>query len=169
MVAGGVAIEGLPDDDPRVFAIAIVGVVQVLAFLSFGITLLRVLARAHRNACAIKGLPLFHSRWAMIVWFWVPVMQLFQPFHAVREVWLTSTPAGRPTVEVPSSFTAWWGTWATAIVMAGFAGRVGETSAGVVLSMLAAIAYVVAAMAATSTVRRLNDLQTASAAKMRDR
>ncbi len=154
-------IDEWSDDDPRLLWVGMLGVVHVLAFAAFAVGLFVVLVRAHRNAREIKGLPLFHSVFALVAWFFVPIGQLFVPFEKVREVWLASTPPGRPPTPPPPSFDAWWAGWVIGCIGLAIMGKAGNAIAysQPFFALVTTAALVWAGSSAVETLRRLDALQ----------
>jgi heme/copper-type cytochrome/quinol oxidase subunit 2 len=63
------------------------------------------LVRTNKNARALSGQPLEVSPGWMVGWFFVPFLNLFKPYVAVREVWERSKGAE------PSLLGLWWAAW----------------------------------------------------------
>lgn len=97
-------------------AVALVGfAVQVAAAVAF----CRWFYRAYANLPALgERHPRFTPGWA-IGYFFIPVLNLFRPYQAAKEIWAAST--GRPH----GLLVAWWALW----LFANFAGNASATFA----------------------------------------
>jgi hypothetical protein len=123
-VAAGeqVARESLVGIDERAAAI---GVLQLLIILGSVISFCMLMARANRNAASYGQMQMeFTPGWA-VGYFFIPVVSLWMPYRAMREIWRASepTPDERLDVrfaEVPVLLPAWW----AAYVLHGIAGQV---------------------------------------------
>ena len=69
-----------------------VGMAQLSAFLLTGILFLMWIHRAHGNLPALGARGLKFSPGMAVGWFFVPILNLFQPYQAVREIWKASDP-----------------------------------------------------------------------------
>ncbi|MEX2286862.1 MAG: DUF4328 domain-containing protein [Planctomycetaceae bacterium] len=102
--------EILQMNDLREFVIAItfMGV-----FIALAICFLRWVYRANRNAQALVRSPLTISPGWSVGWYFVPIMNLFKPYQAVKEIWQASTPAVADWRKAPVSPIVgfWWTFW----------------------------------------------------------
>lgn len=88
---------------------AIVGILQVLIFLGSGIWILRWIYVACANARDLAVKPMqFSPGWA-VGWYFVPIMSLWKPYQAMKEIWRVSANPRDPNV-VPDSplLSSWW-------------------------------------------------------------
>ncbi|MHC4817668.1 MAG: DUF4328 domain-containing protein, partial [Planctomycetota bacterium] len=72
--------------------------------------------RANRNARALGATGMqFTPRWC-VIWYLIPIMNLFKPYQAMKEIWLASTPADATPWQqrVASPLLGWW--WALWLV-----------------------------------------------------
>lgn len=68
--------------------------------------------RANRNARALgaQGMQ-FTPRWC-VIWYLIPIMNLFRPYQAMKEIWLASNPSGRwQQRDVSPLLPLWWALW----------------------------------------------------------
>ena len=101
----------------------VVVIASVITFSALGIAAIAFILllfwtfRAHRNLAALGSDVVRFSSWA-VLWWLVPVAQLFRPFQLVSEIWRSSDPAGvreGPHRPPPSyALLRWW--WALFVV-----------------------------------------------------
>jgi hypothetical protein len=93
----------------------ILGIITLIWFLLVAASFILVLIwihRAHSNLRLIDpgGLE-FTPGWA-VGWYFVPIANLFKPYHAMRELWtLSQGLTNRYGDETPSGIKLWWGFW----------------------------------------------------------
>jgi hypothetical protein len=86
-----------------------VGIVQFLILVVSGIWILRWIYVACSNARDLATSPMkFSPGWA-VGWYFVPILSLWKPYHAMKEIWRISANPGNPQ-SVPESglLGAWW-------------------------------------------------------------
>ncbi len=86
-----------------------IGVVQFVIYIVTGITFLVWIHRANRNARALgaEGMQ-FTPGWS-VGWYFVPIMSLWKPFQAMREIWQASAEPGNwRAVQAPPLLGWWW-------------------------------------------------------------
>jgi hypothetical protein len=133
---------------------SLIETLSTLLFLTAVVLFCLFMARANRNARTFGALTLRYSpRWAVAAFF-VPVMNLFAPYLAMKEIWQASDPDPlfpATVVRVPVFVPAWWGLYVLHFVTISFGtGTPFGRSAGVVARSLLTIA---AALSAIPTVR----------------
>jgi hypothetical protein len=84
------------------------------------------LPSANRNARALGARPVvFTPRWTSVVFF-VPILNLYKPYQAVKEIWKASEPdldVPWREASVPAFFPIWWVSWLSWNIVA----RMGST------------------------------------------
>jgi hypothetical protein len=109
-ISGGTAegdIETLANaNDARQMAI---GIAQLAAYIVTGIVFLVWIYRANRNARALGAQGMrFTPGWS-VGWYFVPIMSLWRPFQAMREIWQASAEPGNwRAVQSPPLLGWWW-------------------------------------------------------------
>lgn len=113
-----------PAPDPMEAAPTLVAALGVtLAFLSCVIVVGRWIYRASANAHAISDEMTISPGWAVGSYF-VPILNLFRPYQAMREVWLASHFRGNWHAEpTPSLLIAWWALWIITNILGNLAWR----------------------------------------------
>ena len=96
----------------------VVVIASVITFSAMGIAAVAFILmlfwtfRAHRNLAALGADDVRFSSWT-VLWWLVPVVQLFRPYQLVSEIWRSSDPAGaREGAHRPQPSRAllrWWG------------------------------------------------------------
>jgi hypothetical protein len=97
----------------------LIGIVQMLLFVGTVVAFLVWLHRSHRNLQALHARYLrFSPGWA-VGYFFIPILNLFRPYQAVKETWKASDPTAlQPTAwqgSRGSSVLRWW--WAFWLIM----------------------------------------------------
>lgn len=98
----------------------IVGLAQLVVFLTTAILVLRWIHRANWNARALgaKGMQ-FTPGWS-VGWHFVPFANLWKPYQAFKEIWVASAdPKAWRSEDAPDVIKAWWGFW----LLSGFLGN----------------------------------------------
>ena len=153
-------------------AIALIG--ALIAFADVAIHLATIifflvwLYRAHGNLAIINPHSrLEHSRvWAMVSFF-IPFVNLFVPYRAIRELWQKSGPPDEALLAEPSppaTFPVWWAFWILASVAGNVSFRLSlsETvarSTVAQISMAAAVLSILAAIFAYLVVDAIDKRQ----------
>jgi hypothetical protein len=86
-----------------------IGFAQFAIYVITGIVFLVWIYRANRNARALgaEGMQ-FTPGWS-VGWYFVPIMSLWKPFQAMREIWQASAAPGNwRTVQAPPLLGWWW-------------------------------------------------------------
>ncbi len=102
---------------------ALIGLAQLLAFLTTAIVFLRWWHRAYRNLTWLgASKPRYTPGWAVGYWF-VPFLNLLRPYQIAKELWIGSAPRAAAIQQPPSPSTAvvaaWWAVW----ILNGFVGQ----------------------------------------------
>ncbi len=126
-----------------------VGLVAILDLIALIVTVILVgccIYRASANAHGIAGGLAISPGWA-VGWYFIPLANLFQPYIAMKEIWLAShyhgdLGAGEATPLLPW----WWGLWILSGIMGelvvftrtsspGFSAEAGLASAGITVAL----------------------------------
>jgi hypothetical protein len=105
-------------DNPSGFlALALTGVlglITVAVYIATVVVFLMWLYRVSNNVAAFGATTQHSSGWA-VGSFFVPIMNLFVPYQAIRDIWKKSEPNATDAfsygVSPPGFFPAWWGFW----------------------------------------------------------
>lgn len=91
---------------------AIVGVVQFLVFVVSGIWILRWIYRASCNTRELGATGMRFSPRQSVMWYFVPIMNLWKPFQAMKEIWQASErPRDWQKGPAPGLLVGWWTLW----------------------------------------------------------
>ena len=103
-------------------AILVVGTYVVTA-----IAFLKLLGRFNHNAWSFGATGMRYTPGWTIVWFFVPVLNLFRPYQAVQEAWKISRPGDYWWESRPNSglVNLWWGLWISSNVLGQISMRMG--------------------------------------------
>lgn len=91
-----------------------VGYIGMAIFVVYGICFLIWVHRANVNASVLSDEAMeFSPGWA-VGWFFVPIANLWKPFHVVKEIYFRSRPPDASAVPSnPTLVGAWWALWLT--------------------------------------------------------
>lgn len=85
--------------------------ISCLLYLVNGILILIWIYRANRRVSALSNQGLSNSPGWSIGWYFVPIMNLWKPFVAMKEIWLASqSPKGWSMYDSAPALLGWW--WA---------------------------------------------------------
>lgn len=161
----GVPADGLIDDLPAVTSDLVLMGLALLYFPTYITCVVAFLMwkfRANHNAAAIAGRPLEISPGWSVGWYFVPIMNLFRPFQAMKEIYQASAPRHASTALV----TAWWTLW----IISNFAGQlsmrlglraetVGDLRASMLLDIVIGLIDLPLCIVAILLVRRISAMQ----------
>lgn len=86
--------------------------IQMTVLLLTGVGFLRWIHRAHVNARALGATGMTISPGWAVGWFFIPIMNLWKPFHAMKELWQASSHPTSWQNEPPAPIVnAWWTLW----------------------------------------------------------
>ena len=93
---------------------AVLGLAMIAVYIATVVVFLMWLYRVSNNVAAFGATTQHSSGWA-VGSFFVPIMNLFVPYQAVKDIWQKSEPSGDDSfsysVSAPGFFAAWWGFW----------------------------------------------------------
>ncbi|KPL66980.1 hypothetical protein SZ64_02045 [Erythrobacter sp. SG61-1L] len=118
--------------------------------------------RAHDNLRAAGAPDLEFSPGWSVGWFFIPIMNLFKPFQAMKELWNeshgTSNAYGAPS---PSTVATWWAFWVSGNILGNIsfrmtlAGADADGSLALVLSAISGLLLAAAAWFLRAIVREV--------------
>jgi hypothetical protein len=110
----------------------IIGLGQLALFIVTGIVFLVWIFRANRNARALGAQGMrFTPGWS-VGWFFVPIMSLWKPFQAMREIWQASAAPGNwQGVQAPPLLGWWWAIYLINQILVQIAYRMSEHIDGI--------------------------------------
>ncbi|MCP3960951.1 MAG: DUF4328 domain-containing protein [bacterium] len=114
----------------------------------------------------------FTPGWS-VGWFFVPIMNLFKPYQAVREIYHASDPEADAESwrqpEAPSFITMWWGLWIITNILGNFEMRTvfsddqGTLIAGAWLGAFNSLLAIPATLLALRVVKEIHGRQESKA------
>ena len=88
----------------------VIGIVQLLVYITTGILFLVWIHRANRNARALGAKDLgFTPGWS-IGYYFIPILNLFRPYQAMKEIWKASRNPNAWKDQPGSPLLGWWWT-----------------------------------------------------------
>ncbi len=90
----------------------LLGLAQLGLYIATAVVFCMWVHRANRNARALGAVGMnFTPGWA-VGWFFIPIMNLWKPFQAMREIWHASdNPNVVPEERAPTLVSIWWTLW----------------------------------------------------------
>jgi len=90
----------------------IIGIIYLINFIISGFLILKWIHRANFNSHQLGAENMeFTASWS-IGYFFIPIMTLFKPYQAMKEIWQTShNPKEWNMIEVSKLLPAWWTIW----------------------------------------------------------
>jgi hypothetical protein len=90
----------------------IIGIIYLINFIISGFLILKWIHRANFNSHQLGAENMeFTAGWS-IGYFFIPIMTLFKPYQAMKEIWQTShNPKEWNMIEVSKLLPAWWTVW----------------------------------------------------------
>lgn len=151
----------------------LVGLVEIITYLTTVVVFLMWLYRAHGNMRAFNPWyrPEYSRGWALGSFF-IPFANLIIPYRAVREVWQRSGPPDAAVLSAPGYFSVWWLFW----LLAGFASNISfrmtfdenvpETTASIV-SIVASVLSIISSVFAYLVVDAIDKRQEDTSGRLR--
>jgi len=99
----------LPAFAPYALAYGLAAMLQIASLAAYGVLFLMWVHRTNRNAHSLAGGMGTSPGWA-VGWFFVPLVSLWKPFHALDQTWRVSTEPSRwRALDTPFILRLWWG------------------------------------------------------------
>lgn len=138
--------------------------VQFLLFIVTAVVTLRWIYIANANARSLGASDMMVSPGWSVGWYFVPLMNLFMPFVAMRELWKASAKPGDWQMEpTPATIMAWWVLWLAFNIARGVSSGLGidpVTLAAAEMSLFVSdLAFAGAALLLASIIGRIQAMQ----------
>lgn len=154
-------------------AYGLIGLLTVPLSLLTAILFLVWVNRANQNARALGAAGMQFTPGWCVGWFFVPIMNLFKPFQAIREIFQASDPAAGPTnwhlTGSSGVVGLWWGLWLIGNILGQIefrlAWREEDLEASAALGAVNAILGVILCLVAMHLVRSLHRRQATKAGR----
>jgi len=105
--------------DAYVVPVSLIDLAQAGVALALFILFCNWIPCANRNARALGATGMrFTPRWC-VIWYVIPIMHLFRPYEAMKEIWRASTPADGTQWRqhrVPLILPLWWALWLASLL-----------------------------------------------------
>ena len=154
---GGVGLEATN----RALALAAAGpVLFLIAFIACVIIIGRWIYRASANAHALSD-EMTISPAGAVGWYFVPIMNLFKPYQAMREIWLASHFRGNWHGEPsPSLVGIWWALWIVVNILDNVTSRLTDSDGrllegGLVFEAIAALLTIALCVVLINLMRQI--------------
>jgi hypothetical protein len=131
--------------------------------------------RANKNARALGAQQMQFTPGWCVGWFFIPIMNLFKPYQAVKEIYQASEPAASfldwRLARVPALLGVWWGIWIASNILSNVETRLrfGSTAPTaqriLPLALLSSLSGTAAALLCLAVVRSIHRRQEAKAAR----
>lgn len=153
---------------------AIVGTIQFLIYVVSGIWILRWIYVACSNARSLAAGPVKFSPGWSVGWYFIPFLNLWKPYQAMKEIWRVSANPGNPDIGDDSGLLSLW--WFLYIVVS-FSGNaafrlslraeeVSQWLAANVMTQISDVFGIPLAIVFMVMVRRIHDNQELARAKV---
>ncbi len=112
-------------DEPLALAYTTILFTSVVIFFASVVAVAMWIHRAHSNLheAGLTGLQ-FTPGWA-VGWYFIPIMFLFKPFQAMRELWTEShQTADRFSATAPGNLSTWWSFWIIGNIIGNVSARI---------------------------------------------
>ncbi|MBT0668567.1 DUF4328 domain-containing protein [Novosphingobium profundi] len=113
VLAALAAGEGFGDADGYISGVLGLGILAIVATAIASVVAVSLwIYRAHANLRATRDESFEHSPTWAILWFFVPIANLFKPYQAMRQLWNDShLQSDGYTASGPFEVKIWWGFW----------------------------------------------------------
>jgi hypothetical protein len=144
----------------------VLGLATIAVYIATVVVFLMWLYRVSNNVAAFGATTQHSSGWA-VGSFFVPIMNLFVPYQAVRDIWKKSEPNATDAfsygVSPPGFFPAWWGFWIASNISSNAYFRMTMAEAPIeassMVGILSEILSIAAAFFAIKVVREIEGRQ----------
>ncbi len=153
-------------DEPLALAYVTTLFAASVTFIGSVIVVAMWIHRAHANLHEAGIAPLtFTPGWA-VGWYFIPIMNLFKPFQAMRELWTESHQVSDGfSAQAPGNLGAWWGAWIVGNILGNVSTRLSLMGDGsgytvaTVLGLASGIATIMSAWLLRGIIRDITAAQ----------
>lgn len=145
----------------------LIGVSYLIVFILTGIFFLKWIHRANLNARGFGAANMeFTPGWS-VGWYFIPVMSLFKPFQAMKEIWQVSqNPKAWQSVHPSPLLGCWWGLWITSNIlgqvvfrMSSNASTIEQLERSTTVSIIASIVGIPLCLVAMKLIKSITAMQ----------
>ena len=95
-----------------------IAIAYLVVFIITGIVFLKWIYRANVNSRGFGATDMSHTPGWSVGWFFVPILCLFRPYQAMKEIWQVSkNPSDWSAQQGGTVLTAWWTLWIIASIL----------------------------------------------------
>lgn len=142
-----------------------IALAQLLTLIICWLVVGRWIYRASVNAHGLSDEMSISPGWA-VGWYFIPIMSLFKPFQAMKEIWFASHEStGGYEERAPAVMSLWWGLWILTNALGWMSfqlGRDGIGEGGDVVRLVTALLNVPLCFALVSMMREIDGSQAAT-------
>jgi hypothetical protein len=145
---------------------AVIALGQVVVYITTGVCFLRWVHRANLNARGFGAEGMRFSPGWCVGWYFVPILNLWKPYQAMKEIWQASrNPVNWWTVPPPGLLSLWWTLWLLSNLLAqlSFRATLGNlpdaVGTGLVLDMASNLIDVPLCFVAIRMVQSIHQMQ----------
>ena len=145
----------------------VIGIICLIAFVVTGVTFLKWIYRANLNVRGFGARELkFTPGWS-IGYYFIPILNFFKPYQAMKEIWKTSKNPANWENEQGSPLLVWWWTlWLFSILFGKFTFRgvmradtITKLSEATIVTIIDSFIWIVLTAVAISLVSRIFEMQ----------
>ena len=137
-------------------------ILQMALAIITGVVFLRWTYFSNSNSQSFGAIGMKFTPWSSIGWYFVPIINLFQPYRAMKEIWKTSKdPKNWGSLGTPSVLRLWWALWIISLLPRNLSFRIPLHLSGDTLTLvltMTIICYLVLIPLALITIKIVSNI-----------
>ncbi|MEJ6120654.1 DUF4328 domain-containing protein [Vibrio sp. 2-Bac 85] len=110
--------EAFADGELVIQSLQVTGIVSLIAFIASAILILKWIYRANHNARQLGAQSMSHTPAWSIGYYFIPIFNLWKPYLALKEIWMTSkSPLDWRYPKVSITLPIWWTLWLSSNIL----------------------------------------------------